>query len=90
MFVAVLTLNDNILGELLPRKVKLLIATENVLQRSRTPEVLLLEAELLSGVHVVVGVEDTGLYCQLGGRQHDLQCSRHWSCSGSMPRSYRR
>lgn len=61
-----LTLNDDVFGKLLPRKVELLVTTEDVLQRCAAPEILLLETELLAGVHVVVRVENARNVLRLG------------------------
>jgi hypothetical protein len=53
-------LNGDVVGQLVPRLVELLEAADDVGQRGRAPEVLLLQPELLAGVVRVVRIEDAG------------------------------
>lgn len=55
--VGVVQLDGNLFGELLPRALGLLESTDNIVEGSGNPEVLLLETKLLSAVEVVVGVK---------------------------------
>lgn len=56
--VSVIELDSNLLRELLPRALRLLETTNNIVQRCSNPEVLLLETQLLTSLQVVIGVED--------------------------------
>lgn len=58
--VSVIKLDRNLIGELFPRTVRLLESSHDVEQRSRNPEVLLLEPKFLTGRDVVIGVQDSG------------------------------
>ena len=55
--VGVVELDGDLVGELLPCALGLLETTDNVVEGSGNPEVLLLETKFLSAVEVVVGVE---------------------------------
>lgn len=54
--VSVIKLDRNLIGELLPRAVRLLESSHDVKQRSRNPEVLLLEPEFFTGRDIVIRV----------------------------------
>ena len=58
--MSVVQLDGDLVGELLPRALALLEAANNVVERSSAPEVLLLEAKLLTALKVVVGVQNSG------------------------------
>lgn len=56
--MSVVELDSNLLRELPPRALRLLEATNNIVQGCSNPEVLLLETQLLTSLQVVVGIED--------------------------------
>ena len=59
--MSVVELNFVLLWELgEPVVVALLVPSDDIVERCRAEEVLLLESELLSGVSAVVGVENAG------------------------------
>ena len=57
-----LTLDTDVFRKLDPGEFELGEAAQNVLERGRRPEVLLLETEQLARVHVVIGVQDLRLH----------------------------
>ncbi|GJC79271.1 hypothetical protein ColLi_02109 [Colletotrichum liriopes] len=57
--MGVVQLDGHLVGELPPGTLGLLEATDDVVEGRGTPEVLLLQAELLSTLEIVVGVQDS-------------------------------
>lgn len=57
--VGIVELNGNIIRECRPCLLGLLEAAHDIIQRGSTPEVLLLQAKLLSALEVIVGVQDS-------------------------------
>lgn len=55
-WVRIIELNSHLLRELLPGALALLESTNDIVQGSSNPEVLLLQAELLPAVQVVIRV----------------------------------
>lgn len=58
--MCVVKLDSNRVGKLLPRLLALLETTNDIVERGSAPEVLLLQAKLLTTLKVVVGVEHRG------------------------------
>ena len=58
--VGFVEMDEHLVRERLPAGVRLLVAAEDVLERTGDEEILLAEAEFLAGRRVVVGVEDLG------------------------------
>lgn len=58
--VRVVHLDDNVVRKLAVGHIELVESTENVLQRSRAPQILLAEPKELALVHVVVGIQHLG------------------------------
>lgn len=56
--MGIVELDGYLVRELVPGTLGLLEPADNVMQRRRHPEVLLLETQLLSSVEVVIRVED--------------------------------
>ena len=59
-WVSVIKLDSHLVGELAPSSLGLLETPDNVMQGSSTPEVLLLQAELLASLEIIIRVEDSG------------------------------
>lgn len=60
-----LTLDADVVRKLGPGELELGESPQDVLERSRAPQVLLLQPEELALVHVVIGVENLGLMSAL-------------------------
>ena len=57
--MGVIELNGNLLRELTPCTLRLLEATDDIIQRCSYPEVLLLKTKLLTAIEIVIGVQDS-------------------------------
>ena len=56
--VSIVELDGNLIRKLLPRSLRLLETTNDIVERCSDPKVLLLEAELLASLKVVIGIEN--------------------------------
>lgn len=59
-WMCIVKLNRNLIGKLLPRAVRLLKPSHDVVQRSCNPEVLLLEPKLFPGRDIIIRIQDSG------------------------------
>ena len=55
-WMGVVQLNRNLIRELTPCTLRLLESTNDIVERSRNPEVLLLQSKLLTTIEVVIGI----------------------------------